>query len=52
MKDQLKGRSFAEEAKFLSVLSESMSEIPPAMILRVFADWDRCYLLMKGDYVE
>jgi hypothetical protein len=52
MKEQLKGGSFAEEEELLSVLSELMSAIPPDMILRVFADWDRrlrrC-LLMEGE---
>jgi histone-lysine N-methyltransferase SETMAR len=55
MKEQLKGRSFAEEEELSLVLSQCMSEIPPDMILRVFADWDRrlrrC-LLMEGEYVE
>jgi hypothetical protein len=40
-KEQLKGRSFAEEEELLSVLSELMSEIPPGMIVRVFADRNR-----------
>jgi hypothetical protein len=55
MKEQLKGRSFAGEEGLLSVLAELMSEIPPDMILRVFADWDRWLwscLLMEGEYVE
>jgi hypothetical protein len=55
MKEQLKGRSLTEEEELLSVLSELMSEIPPDMIFRVFAHWDRgsrrC-LLMEGEYVE
>jgi hypothetical protein len=38
MKEQLKGRSFAEEEELLSVLSEPMSDIPRAMMLQVFAD--------------
>jgi hypothetical protein len=33
MKEQLKGRSFAEEEELLSVLSELMSDIPRAMML-------------------
>jgi hypothetical protein len=55
MKEQLKGRGFAEEEELLSMLSEPMSEIPPNMILRVFANGDRrlqrC-LLMEGEHVE
>jgi hypothetical protein len=55
MKEQLKGRSFAEEEELLSVLSAFMSEIPCDMVLRVFADWNRrlrLCLLMKGEDVE
>jgi hypothetical protein len=55
MKEQLKGRSFAEEEELLSVLSELMSEIPLDMILRVCADWNRGRLRchqMKGVYVK
>jgi hypothetical protein len=55
MKEQLKGRSFAEEEQLLSVLSERMSEIPPDMILRLFADWNRrlpLCLPIDGEYVE
>jgi hypothetical protein len=40
MKDQLKGRSFADEEDLFSVLSELISEIRPDIILRVFTDWD------------
>jgi hypothetical protein len=50
MKEQLKGRSFAEEEGLSSVLSELTSEI-----LRVFADWNRrlrLCLLVEGEYVE
>jgi hypothetical protein len=50
MKEQLKGRSFAEEEELLFVLSDVMSEIPLDMILPVFADWDRqlrrCLLML------
>jgi hypothetical protein len=55
IKEQLKGRSFAEENELLSVFSELMSEIPPDMIFWVFADWHRrrrSCLLMEGEYVE
>jgi hypothetical protein len=38
MKEKLNERHFAEEEEILSVLSELMSEIPPDVILRVFAD--------------
>jgi hypothetical protein len=41
MKEQLKGGIVAEEQELLSVRSQLMSETPPDMILRVFADWDR-----------
>jgi hypothetical protein len=41
MKEQLKERSFVEEEAFLSVLSELMSGIPPNVIFRVLADWNR-----------
>jgi hypothetical protein len=37
------------------VLSELISKIPPDMIVRVFADWNRrlwLCLLMEGEYVE
>jgi hypothetical protein len=54
MKEQLKGRSFAEEEELASALSELMSKSPPDMILRVFADWNRrlwLCLLMKREYV-
>jgi hypothetical protein len=53
MKEHLKEKSFAEEEELLSVLSELVSEIPPDMIVRVSADWDRqrC-LLMEGQYIE
>jgi hypothetical protein len=40
IKEELKGRSFAEEEYLLSVLSELMSDIPPDMIMRVFTDWN------------
>jgi hypothetical protein len=55
MKEQLKGRGFAEKKELLSVLSELMSEAPPDMIVRVFADWNqrlRLCLLMDGECVE
>jgi hypothetical protein len=55
MKEPLKGRSFAHEEELISVPCELMSEIPPDMILRVFADWGswlrRC-LLMEAEYIE
>jgi hypothetical protein len=38
MKEQLKRRSFAEREELSSVLSKLRSEIPPHMILQVFAD--------------
>jgi hypothetical protein len=52
MKKQLIGSIFAEGKELLSVISDPMNEIPPDMILRVFADWDRrlrCCLLMEGE---
>jgi hypothetical protein len=55
MKEQLKGRGFAEEKEILSVLSGLMSEAPPDMIVRVFADWNqrlRLCLLMDREYIE
>jgi hypothetical protein len=55
IKEQFKGRIFAEEEELLSVRSALMSEIPPDMTLQVFADWDRRlrrWLLMEGEYVE
>jgi hypothetical protein len=55
MKEQLKGRSFAEEEELSSVLSELISEIPLDMIVLVFADWNRrlrLCRLMDGEYVE
>jgi hypothetical protein len=52
-KEHLKGRSFAEEEELLSVLSELMSEIPPDISLRVFADGNRrlrlCILIERKD---
>jgi hypothetical protein len=54
-KEQLKGKSFAEEENLLSVLSGFMNEIPPDVILSVFTGWarqpQRC-LLVKKEYVE
>jgi hypothetical protein len=41
MKEQLKERSFAQEEELSSVLSELMSEIPPGMIVWVFAGRNR-----------
>jgi hypothetical protein len=55
IKEQLKGRGFAEEEEFLWLPSELMSEIPPDMILRVFADWHRrlwLCVLMEWQYGE
>jgi hypothetical protein len=49
MKEQLNGKSFAEEEELLLVHSQHMNEIPPDMILRVLAKRDRplrCCLLM------
>jgi hypothetical protein len=55
MKEQLKGRNFADEEELLSVLSGLTSEIPLDMILQVVADWNRrprrC-LLIQGEHVE
>jgi hypothetical protein len=48
-------KDFAKEEELCSVLSELMSEIPPDMILRVFADWNgrlQLCLLIEGEYVE
>jgi hypothetical protein len=53
MKDYLKGMSFAEEEKLLSVPSKLVREIPPGMILRVYTNWDRRprrSLLIKGEF--
>jgi hypothetical protein len=55
MKERLRERSFAEEEELASVLSELISEIPPDMTPRVFADWNRrlwLCLLIEGEYVE
>jgi hypothetical protein len=41
VKGQLKEKSFVEEEELILVLSELLGEIPPDMILRVFADWNR-----------
>jgi histone-lysine N-methyltransferase SETMAR len=41
VKEQLKGKSLVEEGELLSVPSAFLSEIPPDLILRVFADWNR-----------
>jgi hypothetical protein len=55
MKEQLKGKNFAEEEELLLVLYNLMSRIPPDILFRVLADWDRrlrfC-LLMGVEYVE
>jgi hypothetical protein len=54
-KEQLKGRSFAQEEELLSGLAGLMSEIPPDVILRVFADWNqslRLCLLTEDEYAE
>jgi hypothetical protein len=55
MKEQLKERSFADEEEVLPVPSGLISEIPPDMSLRVFADWNRrlrLCLVIEGEYVE
>jgi hypothetical protein len=55
MKEYLKGMSFVEDEKLLSVPSRLVREIPRGMILRVYTDWDRRprrSLLIKGEYAE
>jgi hypothetical protein len=48
-------RSFAETEEILSVFSELMCEIPPDMILQVFANWNRrlwLCLLKEGNMLS
>jgi hypothetical protein len=55
MKGQLKGRRFLEKEELFLVLSEFMSEIPPDMIVRFVADWNRrlwLCILAEGENVE
>jgi hypothetical protein len=55
VKGQSERRSLAEEGELLWVLPELESEIPPEMILRVVADWNRrlrLWLRKEREYVE
>jgi hypothetical protein len=55
IKEQLKGRSFAEDKELLLAFSELISAILPHMIVLAFADWNRklrLCLLKEGQYVE
>jgi hypothetical protein len=55
MKEQLKRKSFAENEEVLSVPSVPMCEIPPEMILQVFANRNRrlwLCLLKEGNMLS